>query len=218
MIYVRVATPVLISLALLCAPGARAQGAAQTQTAALEQDAPAMSKEELEALVAPVALYSDALLAQVMMASTYPLEVVEAARWQEQHSSLKGEELNAALDKEKWDASVKALVQAPTALKMMNDKLDWTQKLGDAFLAQQADVMDAVQRLRRRADSAGNLKSSPQQKVVREKETIVIEQPSPEVMHVPAYNPTVVSRGAENAGGEEQRGGSVHHGAARGAR
>lgn len=180
-----------LAMMLALAPGVRAQDAS-TQTAALEQSAPPLKREELEQLLAPIALYSDNLLAQVLMASTYPLEVVEAARWADQHTSLKGDALLDALDKERWDASVKALVQVPSVLKMMSDKLDWTQRLGDAFLAQEKDVMASVQRLRDRADTAGNLKSSPQQKVVHQQDTIVIEQASPEVIYVPAYNPTVV--------------------------
>src|SRR5262245_24823049 len=103
--------------------------------------------EELEQFVAPIALYPDSLLAQVLMASTYPLEVVEAARWAKDNSSLKGDALEEALQPMTWDPAVKSLAAFPDVLAMMNEKLDWTQKLGDAFLAQQADVMDAVQRL-----------------------------------------------------------------------
>ena len=151
--------------------------------------------EELEALVAPVALYPDALLAQVLMASTYPLEIVEAARWQKAHPGLKGESLKTELQIQTWDPSVKSLAAFPSILQMMSDKLDMTQKLGDAFLAQQKDVMDAVQRLRAKALAAGNLKSSKEQKVTTEQDgntTIVIIEPSePEVVYVPAYGPAV---------------------------
>ena len=151
-------------------------------------------QEELDQLLAPIALYPDSLLAQIFMASTYPLEVVQAGRWVKANKSLKGDALTAALEKEDWDPSVKSLVNFPQVLDMMNEKLDWTQKLGDAFLAQQKDVMDTVQKLREKAEAQGNLKSSEQQKVVVEKETqtIIIESANPQVVYVPTYNPTVV--------------------------
>jgi hypothetical protein len=158
----------------------------------------AFPPETIEQLVAPIALYPDSLLAQVFMASTYPLEVVEAARWQKQHPDLKGDALEDALQQQAWDPSVKSLVAFPQVLEMMNDKLDWTQKLGDAFLAQQKDVMDAVQRLRARAKAEGNLETTKEQKVVVEQapqtETTIIqiEPADPQVVYVPTYNPTVV--------------------------
>lgn len=153
------------------------------------------SPAELDQLLAPIALYPDALLGQVLMASTYPLEVVEAARWVEEpaHAPLKGDELVSALEPLPWDPSVKALVPFPAVLLMMNSHLDWIQKLGDAFLAQEADVMNAVQRLRRQALDAGTLVSTPQQTVtVAADGTIIIAPASPEVLYVPAYNPSVV--------------------------
>ena len=133
-------------------------------------------------------------MVQILMASTYPLEVVQAGRWTKANQNLKGDALTAALEKENWDASVKSLVNFPQVLDLMNEKLDWTQKLGDAFLAQQKDVMDTVQKLREKAGAQGNLKSSEQQKVIVEKETqtIVIEPANPQVVYVPTYNPTVV--------------------------
>ena len=151
-------------------------------------------QEELEQLVAPIALYPDALVAQILMVSTYPLEVVLAGKWAKKNKVLKGDALTKALEKENWDPSVKSLVNFPQVLDMMNDKLDWTQKLGDAFLAQQKEVMDTVQKLRAKAEAEGNLKTTKEQKVVVEKETqtIVIESASPEVVYVPTYNPTVV--------------------------
>jgi hypothetical protein len=155
-------------------------------------DPPAFQQPELDQLLAPIALYPDSLLVQILMASTYPLEVVQADRWAKKNKSLKGDALTAALEKQAWDPSVKSLVNFPQVLGMMSEKLDWTQKLGDAFLAQRKDVMDSVQRLRRKAMDAGNLKTTPEQKVVVEKETIVIESPSPQVIYVPIYNPTVV--------------------------
>jgi Protein of unknown function (DUF3300) len=156
--------------------------------------------EELEQIVAPIALYPDSLLAQIFMASTYPLEIVQAARWSEANPDVKGEAVAKAMEQQPWDASVKSLVAFPDVLKMMNEKVDWTQKLGDAFLAQQKDVMDAVQRLRVKAKDAGNLKSTKEQTVKTEPapagapapQVIIIEQSNPEVVYVPTYNPTVV--------------------------
>jgi uncharacterized membrane protein YgcG len=175
--------------------------ATETQPAAQPaQQKPAFKPEELEQIVAPIALYPDALLAQVFMASTYPLEIVEAARWAKEHPEVKGDAVAKAVEQQTWDASVKSLVAFPDVLTMMNEKLDWTQKLGDAFLAQQKDVMDAVQRLRAKAKEAGNLKSSKEQTVKTEtaptgastSQIIIIEQANPEVVYVPTYNPTVV--------------------------
>jgi hypothetical protein len=153
------------------------------------------SMEQLDALTAPIALYPDTLLAQVLIASTYPAEVAQAAQWAQQNSTLQGAALDSALQQQPWDASVKALVGVPTVLQQMNSKLDWTQQLGDAFLAQQGDVMDSVQRLRERAQAAGNLMTTEQQRVVTQGQTIVIEQANPQVIYVPSYNPTVVFGG-----------------------
>lgn len=147
------------------------------------------SQAELDQVLAPVALYPDSLLAHVFIAATYPLEVVMADRWVSQNKNLKGDELNNAVSKQPWDASVKALVPFPDVLSMMGQKLDWTQMVGDAFLAQQGDVMDTVQQLRKRASDAGNLKSTEQQKVIVEKEVIRIEPASPSVVYVPVYDP-----------------------------
>jgi hypothetical protein len=167
-----------------------------------EESAPAKTfkPEELEQIVAPIALYPDSLLAQVFMASTYPLEIVEAARWSKEHPDVKGDAVPKEMEKQSWDPAVKSLVNFPDVLTMMNEKLDWTQKLGDAFLAQQKDVMDAVQRLREKAMKEGNLKSSKEQTVKTEAapegaatSTIVIIEPAdPQVVYVPTYNPTVV--------------------------
>ena len=157
-----------------------------------QADQPVFKPEELEQILAPVALYPDSLLAQILMASTYPLEVVQADRWAKQNTTLKGDALTAALEKQPWDPSVKSLVNFPQVLAMMSEKLDWTQKLGDAFLAQQKEVMASVQTLRKRAADAGTLKTTEEQKVIIEQETIVIQSASPQVVYVPAYNPTVV--------------------------
>ena len=126
----------------------------------------AFSKEQLEQLLAPVALYPDSLLTQILMASTYPLEVVKANNWVKQNKELKGDALTAALEKQEWDPSVKSLVNFPQVLQMMSDKVDWTQQLGDAFLAQQKDVMATVQTLRAKALTAGNLKTTKEQTVL----------------------------------------------------
>jgi hypothetical protein len=150
------------------------------------------SQAELEQILAPIALYPDDVLAQILIASTYPLEIVQADRWAKQNSSLKGDKLTAALEKQPWDPSVKSLINFPQVLSMMSEKLDLTQKLGDAFLAQQKDVMKAIQTLRAKAEVAGNLKSTKEQKVIVEKETIIIQPANPQVVYVPTYNPTVV--------------------------
>jgi hypothetical protein len=157
----------------------------------------------VQQLVAPIALYPDALLAQVLTASTYPLEVTLAARWAEKNPNLKGAALEEAMQKEPWDPSVKGLTSVPQVLAMMNDKLDWTQQLGEAFLAQPDDVQNAIQALRVKADAAGNLKSSKEQKVRRVAATpspgyvgppeyIVIEPVEPDYVYVPVYDPVVV--------------------------
>jgi hypothetical protein len=186
-----------VALAVLAAQGtplaqtaAAAPAAAATAAAAAEQ--PAFSQEQIEQMVAPIALYPDALLAQVFMSATYPLEIVQAARWVKKNEALKGEALDAALRTQPWDPSVKTLVLFPTVLQRMNDNLDWTQDLGDAFLAQEQDVMDTVQRLRHEAQKTGALKDTPQQKVVVEKETIIVEPAEPQTVYVPTYDPSVV--------------------------
>ena len=138
-----------------------------TGAAAQAQSAGTLNNQQIEQMVAPIALYPDALVSQVLMAATYPLEVVDAARWAKENPKVTGQALEDAMQKQPWDPSVKALTAVPQTLAMMNDQLKWTQDLGDAFLAQQSDVLDAVQRLRARADAAGNLKTTPQQKVVR---------------------------------------------------
>jgi hypothetical protein len=168
-----------------------------------ESSGPAPFKpEEIEALVAPIALYPDSVLAQVLMASTYPLEIVHAARWVKANPNVKGDAAVKAVENQPWDTSVKSMVAFPQILEPMNDKLDWTQRLGDAFLAQQKDVFAAVQRLRARAKESGNLQSNEQQNVIVDPApagspaattTVVrIEPANPEVIYVPAYNPTVV--------------------------
>ena len=148
--------------------------------------------EELEQLLAPIALHPDSLVSQILMASTYPLEVVQADRFAKQNAKLKGDALTAALEKQDWDPSVKSLVNFPQVLTMMSEKLDWTQKLGDAFLADQKKVLDTIQSLRAKAQAAGNLQSTKEQNVIVEEKIIKIESTSPQVVYVPTYNPTVV--------------------------
>ncbi len=170
--------------------------------AAAQDGATLFKPEELEQIVAPIALYPDPLLVQVMMATTYPLEIVQAARFAKANPSLQGDPLNEALKQQTWDDSVKSLVAFPQVLTMLNDKLDWTQKLGDAVLAQQADVMAAVQRLRVKAQAEGNLQTTAQQTVAAapaqaaagapQQTIITIEPANPEVVYVPTYNPATI--------------------------
>jgi hypothetical protein len=152
---------------------------------------PIFRAEQLDQLLAPIALYPDPLLAQVLMAATYPLEIVRARRWLQDpgHSDLRGAQLAAALEAETWDPSVKSLVAFPQILRMMDDRLEWTERLGNAFLAQQGDVMDAIQRLRNQAAAAGTLWSSAQQRVTTEGQGIVIEPTNPALIYPPVYNP-----------------------------
>jgi Protein of unknown function (DUF3300) len=151
---------------------------------------------QLDALVAPIALYPDALLSLVLMASTYPLEVVQADRWASANKSLQGDALKAALDQQNWDDSVKSLTATPTVLDLMSNKLDWTQQLGDAVLAQQPDVMDAIQRLRTKAQANNKLQSTSQQAVTTQstggRQYIYIAPTDPDELYVPYYDPSVV--------------------------
>ena len=159
--------------------------------------APAASEfnlEQLDAMLAPIALYPDDLLTQILMAATYPLQVVEASRWlaQGDNKSLKGDALAKALEKQAWDPSVKSLVPFPQVLAMLNDNLQWMQQLGYAMATQQAAVLDSVQRLRRQAEKAGSLKTTEQQTVSTSEGTIVIEPASTETVYVPVYQPANV--------------------------
>jgi hypothetical protein len=159
------------------------------------QDQPATRKfrqEELDQMLAPIALYPDSLLAQILMAATYPLEVVQAERWAKANRNLRGDQLNDALDQKDWDPSVKALAPFPQVLSMMSERLEWTQRLGDAFLDQQDEVMDTVQRLRARAQAAGNLRDTEQQRLIVQEGAIEIEPVQPEVVYVPVYDPTII--------------------------
>jgi hypothetical protein len=172
--------------------------AVPTQSAAPASDAqPAtLPADQLDSLVSPIALYPDPMLTQVLMASTYPLEIIQLQQWLAQNKNLKDKALADAVQKQDWDPSVQALAGLPEVVKLLAENIKWTTDLGNAFLAQQDDVMAAVQRMRKKAEQNGNLKSNEQQKVetktVESKQVIVIQQANPQVVYVPSYNPTVV--------------------------
>ncbi len=172
--------------------------AAQTQQATppTEPAVVQLPPDQLDSLVAPIALYPDPLLSQALVASTYPLEIIQLQQWLAQHKDLKDKALADAVQKQDWDPSIQSLAALPDVVKLLAENIKWTTDLGNAFLAQQNDVMDAVQRMRKKAQDAGTLKSSEQQKVevktVESKQVIVVEQANPEVVYVPSYNPTVV--------------------------
>jgi hypothetical protein len=177
---------------------AQDQAPAPAQAAA-DQSAPApappytqQTPEELQRLVAPIALYPDSLVAQILAASTFPEQVVEADRFVQAHPDLKGTDLGNAVDQQPWDPSVKALTAFPSVLGNMDKNLSWTSSLGDAYYNQQAEVMDAVQVMRRKAEAAGNLKSTPQQTVTEQDSDIEIAPADPDVVYVPAYDPWLV--------------------------
>jgi uncharacterized membrane protein YgcG len=148
--------------------------------------------EQLQQLVAPIALYPDSLVAQILSAATFPEQVVEADRWAQAHPDLKGEALGQAVDQMNWDPSVKALTAFPSVLGNMDRNISWTSELGDAYYNQQQDVMDAVQVMRQKAEQAGNLKTTEQQVVTTQGSSIIIQPAAPEVVYVPAYNPWIV--------------------------
>ncbi len=167
--------------------------AAQSAEKPAEKPATAFSTEQLEQIVAPIALYPDPLLMQVCMAATYPIEVVQAGRWVAANPGKQAAELESALKTEDWDPSVKSLCGFPDALKHLSDNLDWTQDLGDAFLGQRTELLDTVQHMRKKALDAGQLKTTPEQTVtVKEDQIIVVQPANPQVIYVPTYSPTVV--------------------------
>ena len=149
-------------------------------------------QEELDQMLAPIALYPDSLIAQILMASTYPLEIVQAERWVEQNKTLTGDALDDALKEKSWDPSIKSLCYFPDVLFAMSDKLDQTSELGDAFLSQNDDVMATIQQLRRKAETQGNLKTTKEQKVIHEEDAIRIEPAARQVVYVPVYDPLYV--------------------------
>ena len=186
------ATCVLLILSaggMVCAQGSDASVATAVQDAKIPPD-------QLDALVAPIALYPDEILAQVLVASTYPLEIVQLQQWLEKNPKLKDKALTDAVMKQPWDPSIQAMAALPDTVKLLEDDIQWTTDLGNAFLAQQSDVMDAVQRMRKKAQDKGALKSNEQMKVetkvVEEKTVIVVQSASPEVVYVPSYNPVYV--------------------------
>ncbi len=186
----------LPSYRVALAQGTEPQNATPTGSAAPAEEAPKIPNDQLDSLVAPIALYPDPLLAQTLAASTYPLEIIQLEQWMNKNKNLKGKSLADAVEKQNWDPSVQAMAVFPDVVKQLAENVSWSSDLGNAFLAQEADMMDAVQRMRAKAQTAGNLKSSQQQKVesktVENKNVIVIEQADPQVVYVPSYNPTVV--------------------------
>jgi Protein of unknown function (DUF3300) len=192
--------PMRSLLAVLCAsllvPGYGLANAAPPQQTKAPEHAPLIPHDQLDSLVAPIALFPDPLLAQVLAASTYPLELVQLQQWLQKNPGLKDKALADAAEKEPWDASVQALAGLPDLVKRLTDDIRWTTDLGNAFLGQESDVMDAVQRMRMKAKEKGNLSTSEQQtvetQVVQNKTVVVIEPANPEVLYVPSYNPAVV--------------------------
>ena len=166
------------------------------QTSETQSQAAKIPPDQLDSLVAPIALYPDPMLAQTLAASTYPLEIIQLQQWLTKNPGLKDKALADAVAKQPWDSSVQAMAAMPDVVKRLADDIQWTTDLGNAFLAQQSDLMDAVQRMRKKAEGTGNLKSNEQQKVetkvVENKSVIVVEQANPQVVYVPSYNPTVV--------------------------
>jgi len=187
-------------------PGPPPQDQPQDQGPSQDEDAPdqgpppapprahsaTLSPEQLQQLVAPIALYPDALLAQILAASAYPTQIVEAQRFLQENPNLKGKDLADAVDKQDWDPSVKALTQFPSVLSNLDKDLSWTSELGDANYNQQADLMQAVQEMRRKAEEAGHLKSTPQQTVTNQGPQVVIQPANPEVVYVPEYDPEYI--------------------------
>jgi len=171
---------------------ALAAPAAFAQTAPTARHAEAATQPELDQLLAPIALYPDTLLSQILMASTYPLEIVEAARWSKANPGLKGSDAVSAVEEKDWDASVKSLTAFPQVLAMMDERLEWTERLGDVFILQEPVVMETVQSLRQKASAAGNLRSSEQAYVYSEGDAIAIAPATPQVVYVPYYDPWVV--------------------------
>jgi hypothetical protein len=186
---------VAIICALVLAPGDMSL-LAQAAPQAADEAAARIPAEQLDSLVAPIALYPDPMLTQTLVASTYPLEIIQLQQWLGKNKNLKDQALVDAVKKQNWDPSIQAMAALPDVVKQMAENIQWTTDLGNAFLAQQGDVMDAVQRMRKKAKDAGNLKSTEQQKietkVVENKQVIIVEQASPQVIYVPTYNPTVV--------------------------
>ena len=194
----RKASAVVLAVAMLFAAAPLDTRAAQDQDQPAPAQAPqgpayeTQSPEQLQQLVAPIALYPDSLVAQILSASTFPEQVVEADRWVQNHQDLKGDALAQAVDQEPWDPSVKALAAFPAVLGNMDKNLSWTSSLGDAYYNQQQDVADAIQVMRQKAQQAGNLSTTQQQTVTTQGSTIIIQPAAPDVVYVPAYDPWLV--------------------------
>src|SRR6266568_5028662 len=187
----------IVGLALSSTAFAQQAQSQEMTTTTNDQETTKLAPQELDSLVAPIALYPDPLLAQTLAASTYPLEVVQLQQWMNNNKNLQGKALADAVAKQPWDPSIQSLVEFPDVVQRMAGNIQWTTDLGNAFLAQQSDVMDAVQRLRGKAQGTGNLKTSAQSVVKTEtvpsgKQVIEIQQANPDVVYVPSYDPTVV--------------------------
>src|SRR3982074_1359181 len=190
-------TAVMCSFVLVPGSGRLTQSdTASPQASAPVEEAPKIPDDQLDSLVAPIALYPDPLLAQILAASTYPLEVIQLEQWMKRSPKLKDKALADAVAKQPWDPSVQAMAVFPDVVTRLSENVAWTTDLGNAFLAQQSDVMDAVQRMRAKAQSKGALKTSAQQKVetqnVEGKQVIVVEQADPKIVYIPSYDPVVV--------------------------
>jgi hypothetical protein len=193
----RLGSIALAALVVCAAPVAvLAQAPAAAPPAAGAQEAPKLKPEQIDALVAPIALYPDPLLSQALMASTYPLEIIQAEQWLDRNKALKGDALEKGIQGQNWDPSVQSTAMMPDLLKRLGEDITWTTNLGNAFLAQQQDVMDSVQRLRAKAKDSGKLSSNDKMvvetKVVEQQTVVVIQPTSTQVVYVPAYNPTVI--------------------------
>ncbi len=193
---------IAVLCAILVAPGDAVMYAAQagpvpaTSPQSVAPPETKLPREQLDSLVAPIALYPDPLLSQVLVASTYPLEIVQLQQWLEQNQGLKDRALADAVKKQDWDPSIQAMAAMPDLVKQLAGNIKWTADLGNALLAQQSDVMDAIQRMRKKAQEQGNLKTTEQQKVetqvIENKSVVVIEQADPQVVYIPSYDPMVV--------------------------
>src|SRR5439155_18215198 len=171
-----------------------------TTTPDTGQGAPKLSSDQLDSLVAPIALYPDQLLSQTLVASTYPLEIIQLQQWMEKNKNLKGQALSEEVEKQSWDPSIQAMAAFPDVVNRLADNIQWTTEMANAFLAQESDVMASIQSMRAKAQSQGNLKTTQQQTVQTQtvsgtsgtKQAIVIQPANPDVVYVPSYNPTVV--------------------------
>jgi hypothetical protein len=193
----RIIQPIAIICAILLIPGSLLWSedtpAAPVEATQASAQGPTLTPDQINSLVAPIALYPDELVSQILVASTYPLEIVQAYQWMQQHPELKGQDLTSAAQKQAWDPSIQALVAFPDVLKRMNQDITWTTNLGNAFLASQANVMDSIQKMRARAEDSGKLTSTQQQKVTNTtdngQKVVVIEPANPDVVYVPDYDP-----------------------------